>query len=51
MLHLYNGQLALKCGIISVWNYGNLFLTSHMMQLLLMLNSGQDVVGRDRGLF
>lgn len=32
MLHLYNGQLALKCGNISVWDYNNLFLTRHMMQ-------------------
>lgn len=32
MFHLYNGQLALKCGIISVWDYASLFLTRHMMQ-------------------
>jgi hypothetical protein len=29
MLHLHNGQPALKCGIISVWDYDNLFLTTH----------------------
>jgi len=32
MLHLYDGQLAVKCDIISVWDYDSLFLTRHMMQ-------------------